>query len=268
MADRQDDHLGAVGLKPNVPDDLYRIIAGPLKGYWFCEPGPSHWNYLTGSYEPAIQSSYGGLLPGGTFYDLGAHYGFHTIFGARLVGPAGVVYAFEPQPKNREHLVRNIAANGLEHHVVVWPAAVSDEDGEAEFHIATERSDLGKLSTEVDHAEWNDQRIAFERVRVPTVRLDTFVQQWGIRPPTCIKIDVEGSEAKVLRGAMHTLQTYKPVLILSTHGTRMLLACLEILTETKYQTFPIHGDDVLLCLWCETPAQVDSEPITIQLGGS
>jgi hypothetical protein len=82
--------------------------------------------------EAALLSEW--LRHGQTFVDVGAHVGYFTCLAARLVGPRGLVLAFEPQPRNYELLLANVWRNGLTN-VVVFPWAVSDSSGFATLHL-------------------------------------------------------------------------------------------------------------------------------------
>lgn len=67
--------------------------------------------------------------PGAVVLDLGAFVGYFALLAARESGPEGRVYAFEPDPRDRPWLERNVEANGLGDRVDVVPMAVSDHSG-------------------------------------------------------------------------------------------------------------------------------------------
>lgn len=70
------------------------------------------------------------VRPGMTVVDIGAFLGQYTLLAARQIGPAGQVYAFEPDPRNLPFLLRNIERNGLRDRVVPVPYAAADRSGE------------------------------------------------------------------------------------------------------------------------------------------
>jgi len=143
--------------------------------------------------------------PGTVAIDVGANVGMFTVPLALAVGPSGRVLTIEPSPDNVERLERNLELNGLGN-VVVEPIAVGDKAGSLVLQLA---SDPGFHST----AEIAESRAVDESL---TVRAETLDQVWlRAHAPAVsfIKIDTEGSEDAVLRGAEEILQTCEPVLL-------------------------------------------------------
>ncbi len=138
------------------------------------------------------------LQRGDVVLDIGANAGLYTIIAARLVGESGHIYAFEPGRDALTLLRNNIRINGLTN-VTVIEAAVSNMTGRASFALATD-SALSSLAT-TDRA---DQQIA-DWTTVTTIRLDDALRQHQIERVDFIKIDVEGAEGLVMRGAIDVL---------------------------------------------------------------
>lgn len=129
------------------------------------------------------------LSPGDVFVDIGANIGWYTIIGAAKVGPAGRVYAFEPEPLNHALAARNIARNGLKN-VTLERIAISDARGEAALFLSEDN--LG------DHRLYQSGD-ARPSETVPTVTLgEYFAARPG--PVRLIKIDAQGSEGKIFAG--------------------------------------------------------------------
>jgi FkbM family methyltransferase len=125
------------------------------------------------------------LRPGMTFVDIGAHVGYYTLMAARRVAPGGLVFAFEPSPRNYELLLANVWRNQLTN-VACFPWAVSD------------RNDF--LDLFVNDRNTGDNRTFGEgpRIRVRAIALDALPQ---IRAPIdVVKIDVQGAEEAVMAG--------------------------------------------------------------------
>lgn len=129
------------------------------------------------------------LRPEDTFLDVGANVGSYTIIAAGAVG-AGVV-AVEPIPSTFEHLKRNVALNGLSGLVSMKCLGLSDHSGTLRF-----TSDLDCVNHILADGE------VLPSIEVPVTTLDELV---GDSVPVIIKIDVEGHELSVLRGAEKTL---------------------------------------------------------------
>lgn len=125
------------------------------------------------------------IRPGDTVWDVGANVGQYAVEFARAVGDAGGVVAFEPNPEAFEVLER-AAGN-----VRAVNVALSDADGEVDFYLAPERAAPDSGMTPA---------AGRRRVRVAAVRGDSFLAEHPDLAPACIKVDVEGFEAEVLRG--------------------------------------------------------------------
>ncbi|MBL8058392.1 MAG: FkbM family methyltransferase [Anaerolineales bacterium] len=161
-----------------------------------------------GVFEPAEQAFVRQTLrPGDLVLDVGANYGLFTLLAARRVGPAGRVYAFEPSARERAGLLKNIAANGLTN-VTVLEQAVADRPGLAQLAVARD----GGLNALARNAHPEQAVTHWQPVSVTT--LDDFVAGAGLPRVDFLKIDVEGAEALVLRGAARLLaQTPAPTIL-------------------------------------------------------
>jgi FkbM family methyltransferase len=156
------------------------------------------------------------LLSGGVLFDVGAHYGGLSLRVCRHVGPAGRVVAFEPSPVLLEMLRYHQRRNRLLQMTVVG-TAVMETDGELEtLHLLngglSTRNSLTIGRPQLPFLESAEKTVAL----VSTVRLDTYCEKNGVVPDV-IKIDVEGAEGMVLRGAATILQRCRPVLVVSMH---------------------------------------------------
>lgn len=142
------------------------------------------------------------LAAGATFLDIGANVGFFALLAARLVGPSGRVYAFEPEPDICEALQRSASANGFDH-LHALQLALSNHDGELTFYRARD----GTASSLVPEAPGHEAR--YERTlstRVST--LDAIVAEQQIDPAriSLLKVDVEGEEPRTILGMLGTLR--------------------------------------------------------------
>jgi FkbM family methyltransferase len=132
------------------------------------------------------------------FVDIGAHIGEYTLLAAKAVGPTGQVHAFEPQTELAALIERSAQMNDF-HNVTVNASAVSDRIGQQRFTI---RRDLSCSSlSQAD--SYGDHRILSRRC-VPVDTLDHYCLTRGIQPHV-VKVDVEGAELSVLKGAARLL---------------------------------------------------------------
>lgn len=139
------------------------------------------------------------LQKGMVFVDVGANIGSHTINAARLVGPTGAVFAFEADPDTYRLLNENIESNGLRN-VIVRQTCVSDHVGTLSFY---KHRDSAKSSI-VDRGETLS-------VTLPSDKLDNLVPD---RKIDVLKVDVEGAELSVLKGAGAIFQHRPPSVVL------------------------------------------------------
>lgn len=151
------------------------------------------------------------LQPGMVVFDLGAHHGFYTLLAANLVGPTGKVIAFEPSPSERRKLIWHIHLNRC-HQVKVEPFALSDREGTMEFYLTRDNSANSLSPPEISPI--------VGKVIVPVTTLDAYCQSNGIERIDLVKMDVEGAELLVLKGARQVLSKMRPVIIMEvSHRT-------------------------------------------------
>ena len=142
------------------------------------------------------------IKPGDVLYDIGANVGAYSLVTASWTKEQAIVYAFEPGCFTFPSLVENIFANKFEQSVTPFQVALSDQTTLASFNYST--TDAGGAQ----HTGIRDVKGPMPTVRKQVLlsfRLDDFIQMFGLRLPTHIKIDVDGSELEVLRGAKGTL---------------------------------------------------------------
>ena len=206
------------------------ILAGPLRGRWWLPQSRGKiLRILGGTYEPEQTRQFQQhITRGATVLDVGAHVGYYTVLSAVLSGPQGQVYAFEPNPVNHAFLQRHVRLNRLAS-VTIENAAVSDRNGTASFAFGS-----GSGTGHLDEAG---------ALTVRTLRLDDFCSDRQIRPEF-VKIDVEGAELAVLRGAEAVITDHHPVIVLSTHGAAVHAECMAWLSERRYTLRPVDSADL------------------------
>ena len=162
-----------------------------------------------GTYEVPIQEAMQKHLKSGdVFYDIGANIGFFTTIGASLVSQSGQVYSFEPVPQNASALKHNIQINSFSN-VDIVDKAVSKESGKGELLLG-DYSGSHTLSTTDQSSRPKKYQ---SKISVEIVSIDNLIDQQAIKPPSVVKIDVEGAELDVIEGMCETIQKFKPVLI-------------------------------------------------------
>lgn len=183
---------------------------------------------LQGSFEcREVETLMRAARSGTVAVDVGANVGIFTVPLAYAVGANGAVWAFEPLPENVDRLRANITENQLPN-VELFAAAASDTDGSASFRIASD-SALGS-TREVFYDQGTGRSLT-----VPTVRLDSEWRARGMPIVSVIKVDVEGAELAVLRGAEDVILRCRPVLLVEAASSDELAKIEKYLLPFKYE---------------------------------
>lgn len=182
---------------------------------------------ILGAYERLKLNIIRRELPvGGTFVDVGANRGDFSLVAANAVGPTGRVVAVEPATSNVESIRRTMKANRASQ-VEVVHAALSDRVGKATLTMAPKSG----WHTLVPSGRF--EPAGTEQVRLET--LDRLVPG-GV---DMVKIDVEGAELDVLRGAVDTLRTYRPTVLMDVDKSGSADEYKAMLQATGYRVeFP------------------------------
>jgi FkbM family methyltransferase len=188
---------------------------------------------------------------GMTFYDVGANIGEFALFAANLVGAEGKVCAFEPMNDTFKTLQENVAINNYQKRVLPYNIALSDHQGEADLFAATEYTALGSMEDGFHTMYAQDDRSVF----VHKTRLETMDDmQKELPAPDFLKVDVEGAELLVLKGALKTLEKSHPKILLEFNKDTFEAAgytqqeVLDLLKRFGYKFYTIENRGKLLPL--------------------
>ena len=162
------------------------------------------------SYEEAEQNFVRrALRPGMVAVDVGANQGVYTLAASRLVGPQGKVIAAEPAITEYEKLEKNVRLNGLKN-VATEQVAVGATEGTTEFFVCLEGR--GSFSSRRPLAS-DLGSVRRMRVEVPLTTLDRLAGKYQLQRCDLVKVDVEGGELDVLRGAGETVRRFHPIVM-------------------------------------------------------
>ncbi len=210
---------------------MVRVKAGLNRGFKWTIGSGDHGNWL-GSYEYETQRLMQRVVkPGMSAFDVGANAGFYTLGLSRLVANQGHVWCFEPLPANLAHLTNHLRINDVQN-VTVVEAAVAEKTGFTYFQEGDTRS-TGHMT---------DRGTALQ---IATVSLDSFVESIEHKAPDLVKIDVEGGEGEVLRGARTLIAECKTVFVVSLHDDFQKRICTEIFRAAGYRIFQIDQCELL-----------------------
>jgi FkbM family methyltransferase len=184
---------------------------------------------------------------GDVLYDIGANVGPYSLIAAKATDNQARVFAFEPSPATFRDLFRNVILNDCAESITALPVALWSETRVLSFKFHLFRSGAAK------HRVASDLDSGHPRVaRVVGVRLDDLVERFGLPVPTHAKIDVDGGELEVLRGAARTLRRpeWRSILIElqlggETKQNRAVKALLEaagFLSSHRHSRYPVPND--------------------------
>ena len=157
-----------------------------------------------GEYETELVKEI--VKPGAVVIDVGANIGYFTLLFSHLAGEGGKVYAFEPDPKNHELLLKNLDVNKVGNTTAV-KKALSNKTGKTKLFL--DQLNLGDMSMAAGNI---DNPAGF--LEVETITLDEYLAGEQEKRVDFIKIDVQGAEALVIEGAEKTIKTAKPKILL------------------------------------------------------
>jgi FkbM family methyltransferase len=222
----------------------FAVPTGPLEGVELLLPPAASggWREMAeGTFDAFLFEALAKNAPieGATVWDIGAHFGYHSLGFARLVGEGGRVVAFEPNPFNaqrlRQHLLRN---RNLAERIEVVPSAVSASDGETTFIFSSDLESGDSSCSFIRDAVPPQGPEAFARFREQSVRticIDTFFRSQAGVVPRVIKMDVEGAELLVLRGGSKFFAEHKPLLLMEIHHIRLMFHVHKLLLAFGYE---------------------------------
>jgi FkbM family methyltransferase len=241
---------------PNIPVPM-RLSSGV---WWILWNDVMSRFVLRGVFEPREKRFVERYLrPQMTVLDIGAHNGFYALLASRRIGPAGSVIAFEPSPRERRRLRWNVRLNRLKN-IRVEPLALGNAPGHADLFVVR-GSQTGFNSLRPPSI---DQPIAQIPVRQTT--LDDYLRARPIGAVDFMKIDVEGGEREVIRGATGFLSRRpRPVIMCEIEDVRTAAwgyNATEIVTLLRalgFAWFAVRDDGTLV----ECPEPVDGNFVAI-----
>lgn len=182
---------------------------------------------------------------GDVVFDIGGHVGVHSAHLSRLVGPAGIVHVFEPNPRQHDILAHTAALCG---NVTLHRFGLSDREGQALLFVPAGDAATASLS------DWTEGRLgAVEHTTCDVRRLDSLIAEGAVRLPAFVKCDVEGAERLVFEGARSVLDRADAPLVMYEANARSARAFgqsmssatewLATLSPAAYQFFHVqpHG---------------------------
>jgi len=165
-------------------------------------------------------------------FDIGANEGFYTLIMAQT-SPNATIYAFEPNPIAFNKLQENIKLNNLKN-VKLFNTAVTQTSGQVKLEYIPEITPISSVNIRALNLAWLTDTNRIKKINVTGITLDDFLSQHQIPSIEIIKIDVEGSEVAVLKGAHQALKITQK-LVIEYHSLEIKKDLFTILNQQGFR---------------------------------
>jgi FkbM family methyltransferase len=214
---------------------VHTINVGPAAGLRFEVTLPLDKPVWAGVFEPEFTSAIAEhVRPGDICYDIGGYRGY--ISGVMALAGAFKVFVFEPMPAN-QRAVRRLCELNPHLPINVFAVALGSTDGQALLKVMPDSS-MGKLA----NSPFQPESMALGEIPVAVRQIDSLLQNREILPPNVVKIDVEGAELDVLRGAVEMLRMSRPTIFLEAHSAALEKACSQQFLRLGYKIHRLEQD--------------------------
>ena len=226
----------------NYRGNRFAIIVDPKNGF------VDRTIYITETWDERVGDALCRFLKkGSVFVDVGTNIGFFSLLASRIVSEEGKVFSFEPIPHCVEQVKKSVSVNKDIHNITIFPFACGVEEGSSKIYLHSSNvggsslsSKIGKSATSAPEKELNVRIAKMDSVLGREDHIDV------------IKIDVEGMEFAVLRGAENMLKKHRPILVIEyspffyeqiEHG--MSEAFVDFIREHRYVFFDIWKNKII-----------------------
>lgn len=214
---------------------IHTINAGPATGLRFDVTLPLDKAFWSGTYEhDFVAALCDRVRPNNVCYDIGGYRGY--VSGAMALSGASKVIVFEPLPTNQGALQRLCYLNP-DLPIEVVPAAIGNINGSTRLKQMADTS-MAKLAD----SSFQHELASLAELEVAIRRIDSLVEDRNIPPPDIVKIDVEGAELEVLKGATNVFETSRPLIFLEAHSAALEQDCSQKLMRLGYNVSRLDND--------------------------
>jgi FkbM family methyltransferase len=189
------------------------------------------------------------LNEGNVFIDGGAAFGWYTVLASHIVGNTGRVYSFEPTPGFYAILKENQKGRP---NITLENYALWDKKEEIEFHDFGNRYGVASTALSPSLIEYGDfltSRREYRKIIAKTLTLDDYCASHNIYPDF-IKLDTEGSELRIVRGALRTIEKSKPYISVEVLRYALMQGeveeMLRLLTPLGYEPYVLTSDFMIM----------------------
>lgn len=187
------------------------------------------------------EALYSLIKPGMVIFDVGANFGETTLNFAKLTGTHGRVHAFEPMPWVFEKCRHNIGLNSFSN-IILENMALSNEEEQLLVNDPVNGNSGGIFTTKITAPLPG-------KIAIQAGTVDNYILKKNIRAINILKIDVEGFEMNVLKGADHTLQNFKPIIYFEICEKNLQRAgssskeLIDFLNASGYKIFDVQSGE-------------------------
>lgn len=212
--------------KLNISENKYLIIKNDNSTL----PSLFFWHGLK-KYEPTTINSWIKLSSEAkVIFDVGANFGIFGLIG-KVVNPKSKVHFFEPLDRNIERIKTNCSLNNFNNsEIYIETCAVSDKSGEVIFYdMDSSENTIGSM--EKAHVELHQHHTSIIPKNIIAISLDDYIIQNNINSIDLVKIDVEGSELKVLQGFKEGIIKYQPIIFIEVLNRNSFNSITQLISE-------------------------------------
>lgn len=240
----------------NVHPSWNRILGGPLEGCVIYVPAnmPSFNEMILGRYDDFFWSFLEDEdLRSGAVIDVGGHVGYHSMCFAKLAGSGSKIYVFEPNVHNVERMELNFKKNnGIFSLIEINKIALAECKGVKRFYFSANVDDEASMGGYI-HGSYKPlsdtvyKKAGFTSVDVEITALDNFAKERDLIDIRLLKIDVEGAEHMVIKGAKETITKFRPTIMIEIHSMSTMLAVCSCLYSLNYSVEILNEDNRNRC---------------------
>jgi FkbM family methyltransferase len=232
------------------PHGVYRVWFGPLRGLRLRYNPSVNFHAILGFWDPDVFVLLDrvlletGLLPKDSVAaDIGGNIGYYTMWLSRVAVTLGRVYTFEPSPDPLRLLKDNLSLNAIRN-VEVIAEACGDHVGTTDFFLANHHHSSSL------HEEWaQGLQSSAQKITVPMTTLDAFfAPETNRKPPSFMKIDIEGGGTHALPGCRRIFAETRPFVLIESHTPKEDGAIADVLCNFNYRAFRLNDEK-----WVQRP---------------
>lgn len=170
------------------------------------------------------------------FFDIGSNIGYYSILGS-TVNPELITYAFEPSTGANFYLSENVKLNNLSNRICVESCALMDASGEIDFYEIRNKKYPSIYNLSGEHNIGTKTYKLSQKTKVQATTLDAYFSAKNIQALDLIKIDTEGAEGYILKGAQDVIKQHQPIIICELLFNKIEKELEEIMTEHTYKFY-------------------------------